>query len=176
MKCDDAQTLMAMMIDGPVSEADSRALREHLNICESCKQASRNMQSISAAFARDKEMLLDVHLSSGFSARLHQSLVREQARRNEQVIPRLAALLDALPAMPARTLQILRAAAVAAVLVAAFLGVRHSLVRHSAPVPECRLGHVSAFTARPTSDGRVYASVTARTAVGRTTQKELYLK
>ena len=89
LRCNDALPLVPSYVDGELSEAQARPLREHLLDCRDCRGAAQDLKGLSRWFASDVDDP-NALVPSGFAARVARRAFAGDTGQPEPAFPGLS--------------------------------------------------------------------------------------
>lgn len=177
VRCGKAKHLIALRPDGDLREREAQALALHLAACESCRRCAQRMNATDRMLQDDARELGALTPSPAFRNRLHQALCLEQAAREQRPSARMQRALDsAFRRAPSVSRMAVPCAALAAALAAGFTLSLAAVTAPPSTGTEVEVRRIASMTLRPTDDGRVYATLTARIALGGSGLRDVYLR
>ncbi len=179
MKCKQAKQLILLEPDSVLSERERRRLHTHLVACVQCAAYREKWSDAVSEIDNDSALsAAGAHVSGDFLPRLRVALAARSTTRPPSPADRLTRLLyGTFEDRVSATARALRSAAVAAsILIAVICAASTIFSAPARPAPERTLGRIAAIHTTADADGRVYAALTQRRAVGYRDLREVYLK
>jgi hypothetical protein len=169
MNCSNARTLLARAPDVALSIGDEEHLRRHVRTCPACALYRDRVAKVNSLLTRASlTPPADVRDPTAFSAALHIALLREAKMRTDRPVVRvLDWLARCQPKLQPPATRAFAVISAFAVFLALFLVLASTIQAPPNACMDYRFGHLASFSIRTSSDGRIYAALTQRPAVGR---------